>query len=131
MILNSMLERQCSFNTELKTTKIVFTVMAVFIVLWTPYVVVYMASTKTDSIPPGVFKVCGILAAMHSMCNPIIYFTMNRNFRRTVVNLLRKIFPRFFPADDELATTSYTVSNERVGIFQKTRNTLHIKEDLR
>ena len=132
MIARSLQERNCSFLREFKTTKIVFTVLAVFVALWTPYVVVYMASTKTGSIPPGVFKVCGILAAMHSMCNPIIYFTMNKNFRRTAINLLRKVFSCVLLANEE-EPTSYSVSYEKAncstkaGTLRASMKTLDVK----
>ncbi|CAB4019953.1 cannabinoid receptor 2 [Paramuricea clavata] len=99
----------CRFNTELKTTKIVFTVLAIFIVLWTPYTVVYVSSSnsdKMDTIPPSVFKFCGILTAMHSMSNSIIYLTMIKSFRKIAMKLLRKIFSCVLPANEESAGTT-------------------------
>ena len=99
----------CRFNTEFKTTKIVFTVLAIFIILWTPYTVVYVWSSnsdKMDTIPPSVFKFCGFLTAMHSMCNSIIYFTMTKSFRKIAIKVLRRIFSCVLPANEELAGTT-------------------------
>ncbi|XP_028401356.1 rhodopsin, GQ-coupled-like [Dendronephthya gigantea] len=102
MIINS--QRDNSFKTEFKTTKIVFTVLATFIVLWTPFTVIYGSSSSrgpTDTVPPGVYKFCGFLTAVHSMCNPIIYFTMIKGFRKTALKLLRRIFSCVLPPENE------------------------------
>lgn len=108
MIIQS--QRDNSFRTEFKTTKIVFTVLATFIVLWAPYTVIYVSSSRrnvTDTIPPGVYKFCGFLTAVHSMCNPIIYFTMIKSFRKTALKPLRRIFACVLPAarEESIATT--------------------------
>ena len=54
--------------------------------------IVYASSLNnhnTDNIPRSVFRFCGFLTGLHSICNPIIYLTMTKNFRRTAVKLLR------------------------------------------
>lgn len=98
----------CSFKAEFKTTKIVFTVLATFIVLWAPFTVLYVSSSNSDvadGIPPGAFKFCGFLTAVHSMCNPIIYFTMTKSFRNTAMNLLGKILPCLSSNEESTLTT--------------------------
>ena len=102
-------QTDCRFKTEVKATKIVFTVLAAFIILWAPFAFVYMSSSNSDvmdSIPASVFKVSEFLTAMHSMCNPIIYFTMIKTFRKTAKKLLRKIFLCIRPANEEPEVTT-------------------------
>ena len=96
------------FNAEIKTTKIVFTVLAVFIAFWAPYYVIYswsLNSNNKDIIPTGVFKFFQFLTAAHSCCNPIIYFTMVENFRKTSIKLLRSLCSRVFRASGETIAT--------------------------
>ena len=80
-----------NMEAELKTAKIVFTVLAVFLICWLPFVTVYILSNsgKRQDISPAVFLLSGCLTAAHSVCNPVIYFTMNKSFR----NDLKAWFP--------------------------------------
>lgn len=87
-----------NIKIELKTAKIVFTVLTVFIVCWLPFVIVYIVSTsgRGENISPTIILVSGCLTAAHSVCNPFIYFTMNRTFRKDLMELvpcLRRLFP--------------------------------------
>ena len=79
-----------NMKAELKTAKIVFTVLAVFLICWLPFVTVYILSNsgKMQDISPAVFLLSGCLTAAHSVCNPIIYFAMNKSFR----NYLKDLF---------------------------------------
>ena len=120
MIVQS--QTDCGFKKEFKTTKIVFTVLTTFIVLWAPYSIIYVLSSNSDeldTIPPGVFKFCGFLTAMHSMCNPIIYFTMTKVFRKTAIKLFRETFSCVLPANEETATTMDSFCCERASCSAK------------
>lgn len=116
-LLRSWKKNNRSIKTEFKTTKIVFIVLTTFILAWSPFVIVYVLSTnmKEAHIPPPVFKFCGFLAAAHSMCNPIIYFTMNRSFRRDAIRFapfLQKCFPQIVPGENRKRSCP-TVSYEK------------------
>ena len=80
-----------NMKAELKTAKIVFTVLAGFLICWLPFVTVYILSNsgKAQDISPAVFLLSGCLTAAHSVFNPVIYFTMNNAFR----NDLKACFP--------------------------------------
>ena len=120
MIVQS--QTDCGFKKEFKTTKIVFTVLTTFIVLWAPYSIIYVLSSNSDgldTIPPGVFKFCGFLTAMHSMCNPIIYFAMTKVFRKTAIKLFRETFSCVLPANEETATTMDSFCCERASCSAK------------
>ena len=115
-MINSCKRNSCNINTELKTAKVVFIVLTVFILAWAPFVIVYLLSSNVQgaNIPPAVFQFCGFLAGAHSMCNPIIYFTMNRNFRRDAINcvpFLKSCFPRIASMEDQ--RSSNTISGQR------------------
>ena len=113
---------ECSFKAEFKTTKIVITVLATFIVLWAPYTILYVSSSNSDvadNIPPGAFKFCGFLTAMHSMCNPIIYFTMTKSFRNIAINLLRKIIPCLHSSNEETSATTDTIYCDKASCSAK------------
>ena len=131
IIMQSQIDRS-RFKAEFKTTKIVFTVLAVFLALWTPYTVLYVSSTnssKADSIPPVVFKFCGFLTAFHSVCNSMIYFTMTKNFRGTAIKLLRRISTN---VESETATESYAIANARcstnASTLQTNKEVLHARD---
>ncbi len=115
-------QRDCRFKTELKTTKIVFTVLAIFIILWAPFAVLYMSSPKSDimdTIPTSAFKFCGFLTTVHSMYNPIIYFTMIRTFRKTAMNLLRTLFSCILAANEESGFTTDPLCSEKASYSTK------------
>lgn len=71
-----------NFKRETKTTRVVFTVLFVFIVCWTPFVMVHLLqSFPTINMSHIVFTCVTLVAGLHSICNPIIYTAMNRTFR--------------------------------------------------
>ena len=81
-------QSQKNFRRETKTAQVVFTVLFVFVVCWTPFVIVhFLQSLPTISISHVVFHSVTLVAGVHSVCNPIIYTTMNRAFR----NELRQV----------------------------------------
>ncbi|KAL9963827.1 hypothetical protein ACROYT_G027376 [Oculina patagonica] len=83
-------DAQRNFERETKTAQVVFTVLFVFIVCWSPFVVVHLLeSFPTISLSRTVFHAVTLVAGVHSLCNPIIYTTMNKRFR----NELRHVCP--------------------------------------
>ena len=91
--ITQSLGESARLNYEYKTTKIVFTVLAVFVTLWTPYMIIYASSLNSNNaeiIPRSLFQFCGFLPGLHSMSNAIIYLAMTKNFRGTAIKLLRK-----------------------------------------
>ena len=109
------------FIAELQTTKIVFVMLAVFIALWAPYTIalVYSNYTNSDMVPIRVFKFFGFLTALHSSCNSVIYFTMIRSFRKTAVNLMRRIWPCLFSASADPDTTINSLDFDKVNSAPK------------
>lgn len=81
--LQTWTSNSANMKAELKTAKIVFTVLTVFLICWLPFVTVYILSSsgKAQDVSPVIFLASGCLTAAHSVCNPVIYFTMNTAFR--------------------------------------------------
>ena len=78
-----------SMKMEARTAKIVFTVLFVFIICWTPFTIVNLAASAPDvHISRGLFSFVGWFAASHSAWNPIIYFVMNKRFRLELYDLV-------------------------------------------
>lgn len=87
---NHSSDAQRNFKRETKTAQVVFTVLFVFIVCWSPFVIVhFLQSFPTISMSRNVFHSVTLVAGLHSAINPIIYTTMNRTFR----NELRHVCP--------------------------------------
>ena len=81
-------EGQRNFKRETKTAQVVFTVLFVFIVCWSPFVIVhFLQSLPTISMSRTVFHSVTLVAGVHSLCNPIIYTTMNKRFRNDLHHL--------------------------------------------
>ena len=83
-------DAQRNFKRETRTAEVVFTVLFVFIVCWSPFVIVhFLQSFPTMSMSRTVFHSVTLIAGLHSTCNPIIYTAMNKRFR----NELRHVLP--------------------------------------
>lgn len=76
-----------SIKSEMRTAKIVVTVLLVFAGAWTPFVIVHLLQLVIN-LPSSVLATSTLIAGMHSFCNPIIYTAMNRKFRADLFNLL-------------------------------------------
>ena len=71
----------------------ILVVILVFLIAWSPFVVVMLLSTlRKIEIPRWADLGALFLGCMNSTANPMVYLTMNGNFRRTSVALFRKIF---------------------------------------
>lgn len=85
---NQTSKKNRSMNSEMRTAKIVVTVLFVFAGAWTPFVIVHLIElSPTIHIAASVFTLVTLFAAMHSFCNPIIYTAMNRKFRADLLEL--------------------------------------------
>lgn len=117
--LQSWRSNSTNMKTELKTAKIVFTVLAVFLVCWLPFVTVYILSNsgKSQDISPVIFLLSGCLAAAHSVCNPVIYFTMNRSFRNDLMAWLIPGLRKFFNTRDSV-THAATKRNNAATVME-------------
>ena len=124
-------------KTEFKTTKIVLVVLTCFIIAWMPFVIVYIISSDRigATVSPALFQFFGFMAAAHSMCNPIIYFTMNRTFRRIAHNMApctkqhaleitqeRRSTHSSYNRDKRFSSTPEILSPERLGRENFTRH---------
>ena len=118
--LQAWMSTNINMTTELKTAKIVFTVLSVFLVCWLPFVMIYILSNsgKADDISPAVFLLTGCLTAAHSVCNPIIYFTMNRAFREDLKSWLRKLYNKQ-DVVTHAATVRYSRNSAKEGNMRK------------
>ena len=87
---NNSREAERNFQRETKTTCVVFTVLFVFVVCWTPFVIVHILQAfPSINISRIAFHCVTLIAGLHSACNPIIYVTMNRTFRNEFLQMFR------------------------------------------
>lgn len=85
---SSSREAERNFRRETKTARVVFTVLFVFVVCWTPFVIVHvLQSIPSISMSRLVFHCVTLIAGVHSACNPIIYTAMNRTFRNELLQM--------------------------------------------
>ncbi len=74
---------------ERKITLSILTVVVVFFVAWGPFVVVMFAETlgKT-TVPPWIDFASLYSGLLNSTANPIVYLSLNSNFRQSMLDLL-------------------------------------------
>lgn len=86
---NQSSKKNRNMSSEMRTAKIVVTVLFVFAGAWTPFVIVHLVELSPHiHIPASIFTLVTLFAAMHSFCNPIIYTSMNRKFRADLLELI-------------------------------------------
>lgn len=76
------------FRLEARITKMLFVVVAVFFVCWTPLVIgtiLYAVNAEPKNF--NLLSLGFIVASMNSICNPIIYAFMNESFRNAFKDL--------------------------------------------
>lgn len=76
------------FRTEARITRMLFVVVAVFFMCWTPLVigtVLYAFNAEPKNF--NLFSLGFVVASMNSICNPIIYAFMNQAFRKAFKDL--------------------------------------------
>ena len=91
------------FRLEAKITKMLFVVVAVFFVCWTPLVIgtiLYAVNAEPKNF--NLLSLGFIVASMNSICNPIIYAFMNEPFR----NAFKDLFSGCKGATEEPRTES-------------------------
>ena len=72
-----------------KVTKMVLTVIAVYVICWLPYWIFQVALTFVAAMPRWSFKVFQIITMMsyaNSMLNPLLYAFLSENFRKAFIN---------------------------------------------
>ena len=77
------------FRLEAKITKMLFVVVAVFFICWTPLVigtVLYAFNAEPKNF--NLLSLGFVVASMNSICNPIIYAFMNQPFRKAFKDLM-------------------------------------------
>ena len=75
-------ERRKRFFRELKITKMLAVIVSLFVICWSPFLVVTLIEAFTDhEIPMVVQEVIVFLPYVLSCANPWIYTGMNRDFR--------------------------------------------------
>ena len=71
----------------------ILVVVLIFFIAWSPFVVVMLLQTFGRlNIPRWADFGALVLGCMNSTANPLVYLTMNGNFRRASVALCRRIF---------------------------------------
>lgn len=82
-----------------KVTKMVLTVIAVYIICWLPYWCFQVALTFVEGKPPKwaifLFQIITVMSYANSMLNPLLYAFFSENFRKTFL----KAFSCASPAD--------------------------------
>ncbi|XP_048465077.1 C-C chemokine receptor type 4-like [Rhincodon typus] len=120
-ILNTVI--RCKARKKHKTVKVIFCIVVVFFVCWTPYnVVIFLFSLVELEVP--VFKICEIknrltyafyisrdLAYCHCCLNPFFYAFVGTKFRNHLIRLLNKCFPHL-KICRELSTTTGTSTKQ-------------------
>ncbi|XP_034616912.1 C-C chemokine receptor type 4 [Trachemys scripta elegans] len=119
MIIKTLL--YCRSEKKNKAVKMIFAVMIVFFVFWTPYNIVLFLQLLVDL---GIITKCEIskdldyamqgtetLAFFHCCLNPVIYFFMGEKFKKYVKLLFKSwAVPRMFFKRCGLLTTYHTES---------------------
>ncbi|XP_035828182.1 melatonin-related receptor [Aplysia californica] len=75
------------WNETVKSSRMLFIIFVIFVVLWTPYAVVIAADVQ-NTMPTALHLFVTMLAHLHSSVNFCVYIICNRNFRRAVLRLL-------------------------------------------
>lgn len=69
-----------------------FAIVIIFVVFWTPSVIVLPLSGFWEEMPKVLYTISVWTALSNSSVNSIVYGAMNKNFRRGYVALFRKLF---------------------------------------
>ena len=76
------------FRSEARITKMLFVVVAVFFVCWTPLVIgTVLYALNANPRDFNLLSLGFMFASMNSICNPIIYAFMNQPFRKAFKDL--------------------------------------------
>ncbi|GCC25813.1 hypothetical protein chiPu_2000037 [Chiloscyllium punctatum] len=75
-------------RSERKLTRLVLTVVAVFVVCWLPFYAVHLAGVFLAQRNTTVNHLCVILSYANSCANPILYGFLSDNFRRSFQRIL-------------------------------------------
>ena len=75
---------------ETKHTKLVMIMVLSFGVAWMPYAVTSFIIACGFSMPKNLIFISGLCGKLSSISNPIIYVLVNKKYRRTVLNLVRR-----------------------------------------
>ena len=63
-------------------------VMALFLVGWLPFFIVWPLDNQCDCISPSMYRACYWLTYLQSAINPALYFLLNRDFRKALLKIL-------------------------------------------
>ncbi|XP_059497248.1 C-C chemokine receptor type 4-like [Stegostoma tigrinum] len=103
-ILNTVI--RCKARKKHKTVKVIFCIVVVFFVCWTPYNVVIFLFSLVELEIPGfescemknrlifVFYISRTLAYCHCCLNPFFYAFVGTRFRNHLTLIIRKHFPQ-------------------------------------
>ena len=76
-----------------KVTKMVLTIIAVYVICWLPYWVFQaVLSLKTEIMPPwttDLFQIITVLSYANSMLNPLLYAFLSDNFRKSFIKAFK------------------------------------------
>lgn len=77
-----------------KVTKLVLTVITVYVICWLPYWVsqVYLTFKEPEQVAPvfiTLFKICSLLSYSNSMLNPLLYAFLSENFRQSFIKAFK------------------------------------------
>ncbi|KAI8797401.1 melatonin receptor type 1A [Biomphalaria glabrata] len=104
------------WSETVKSSRMLFIIFVVFVVLWTPYAVV-IAADVNDDMPVALHLFVTMLAHLHSSVNFTVYMVGNRNFRLAVMQLLRCGSCR------DVASSSYASETKSSGNLKTTETT--------
>ncbi|KAM4739203.1 chemokine (C motif) receptor 1a, duplicate 1 [Anableps anableps] len=109
-------------HTKNRAVKLVFCIVAVFFIGWVPYnVVIFLRVLHHNNVQPFdeckvsiqldfAFHVCRLIAFSHCCLNPVFYAFVGVKFRNHLKSLLRRMFSRLSPVDDQEVKMKHLVS---------------------
>ena len=75
-----------------KVTKMVLTVIAVYVICWLPYWIFQVVLTFSAGMPSWAYRVFQVITMMsyaNSMLNPLLYAFLSENFRKAFINMFQ------------------------------------------
>lgn len=86
-------KRKKKQKVERKITQSIIFVAVLFVICWGPFVVLMLIEAFSNySIPAWIHAISIILGCLNSIANPVIYLSLNANFRKAASRKLRGWF---------------------------------------
>ena len=102
-------KRKKKQKVERKITQSILLVAVLFIICWGPFVVLMLIEAFSNhSVPAWIHAIGIILGCLNSIANPVIYLSLNANFKKAASRKVRGWFYYSTRAAEETNVSSYT-----------------------